>query len=663
MIDNQKLLDECREAMEDSGYPTAHFERCVLNAKDTLPKILTENYKAYPDEISMRKKDLGVWNTYTWDKVYENVKNMGLGLKTLGLEREEKVCVIGDNDPEWYWAEVATQSMGAACVGMYLDAMPSDVEYLATNSDSVFAFAKDQEQVDKFIEIQDKVPNIKKVVYWDDRGMAGYKDNPWLISITGLMDLGREYDSKNPGFFKESVDQGQDSDIAVLSYTSGTTSLPKGAMISHAYLVKNGIRWSAVTLPLKGDENLSYASPAWIAEQFTIAMWLICGSRVNFPEAPETVMENIREIGPRQLGLGPMQWQDMLSQVQMKIMDTGIIRRFIYNMCMSIGYKVAEYKVKHGRKLPIHWKLIEFFANSLCLYHIRDNLGLSKLRYGITGGSALGPDVIRWFSAIGASIRDAYGLTEMNPVAIQQRVIKPGTSGPIAPGAEVKIGDDGEILTRSDALFSGYYKKPEENDTLFEGDWLKTGDCGTIDDDGHLIVYDRLSDMLPLKGGSTYSPSYIQVRLKFSPYIKEAMIVGGSDRDFLFGIITIDFNNVGKWAEKNRISYTTFVDLSQKQETYDLIEKDLIRVNSTLPENAKVRKYTLLHKEFDADEGELTKSRKLRRSFLEKRYSDLLTAVYSDKTEVSIEADVKYRDGRTGKVKTDLKIRMTGSGD
>lgn len=663
MIDNQKLLDECREAIDDSGYPAAFFEQCVLNAKDTLPKILIENFKANPNDISMRKKDLGIWYTYTWAEVYENVKYMSMGLKSLGLEREEKVCVIGDNDPEWYWAEIAIQAMGGACVGLYLDAMAADAEYIVNNSDSVFAFAKDQEQVDKFLDIQDKVLKIKKVIYWDDRGMAGYRDNSWLMSLTDLIDLGKKYDQQNPAFFDQVIEQGNDSDIAVLSYTSGTTSLPKGAMITHAYLIKNGIRWSSVTLPLEGDENLSYASPAWIAEQFTIAMWLICRSRINFPEAPETVMENIREIGPRQLGLGPMQWQGMLSQVQMKIMDTGAIRRFIYNMCMPIGYKVAKQKVKRGRKLPLHWKLAEWFANALCLYYIRDNLGLSKLRYGITGGSALGPDVIRWFAAIGANIKDAYGLTEMNPVAIQRRIIKPGTSGPIAPGAEVKIAEDGEILARSDALFSGYYKKPEENDTLFDEGWLKTGDCGTIDEEGHLIVYDRLKDMLPLKGGGTYSPSYIQVRLKFSPYIKDAMIVGGKDRDFLFGIITIDFDNVGKWAEKNRISYTTFVDLSQKEETYKLIEKDVIRVNETLPEKARVQKYTLLHKEFDPDEGELTKSRKIRRAFLEKRYGGLLDAVYTGKNEVAIEAEVVYRDGRTGKVTTNLKIKTTSSGE
>jgi long-chain acyl-CoA synthetase len=662
MIDNQKILDECREAVEDSGYPTGHFERCVIKARNTFPKIMLDNYRSYPDEVSMRKKDFGIWQKYTWTEVYENIKYMALGLKSLGLERGEKVCVVGDNDPEWYWAEVAIQSVGGACMGLYLDAMPADVEYIVNNSDSVFAFAKDQEQVDKFLDIKEKLPQVKRVIFWDDKGMMGYKTNPWLIELAELIQLGREYENQHPDLFYESVEQGTEKDMAVLAYTSGTTSLPKGAIISHEFLIKGGIRWSAVALPLEGDENLSYMSPAWIAEQFYIAMWLLFRIKINFPEAPETVMENIREIGSRQLGLGPMQWQDILSRVQMKIMDTGPIRRSIYKTCLSIGYKTAEYKMTEGKVTPFYWKLLGAVANRLCLYHICDNLGLKKLRFGITGGSALGPDVIRWYMAIGANIKDAYGLTELNPVALQRRVIKPGTSGPVAPGTEVKLSEEGEILARSDAMFDGYYNNPEETESMVEDGWLKTGDCGTFDEDGHLIVYDRLKDMLPIKGGGTYSPTYIQNRLKFSPFIKDAMIVGGTEKEFLFGIITIDFDNVGKWAEKNRISYTTFVDLSQKNDVYDLVEKDVVRVNKTLPENAKIHRYTLLHKEFDADEGELTKSRKLRRSFLEERYGDLLSAAYDGKQEIAIEADVKYRDGRVGKTKTNLKIRTTASG-
>ena len=387
MIDNQKILEECRKALKDSGYPSDYFESCVLAVRNTFPKILLDNAESHPNEVSMRKKDLGIWQKYTWKEVYTNIKQMALGLKSLGLERGDKVCVVGDNDPEWYWAEIAIQSMGGACVGLYLDAMAGDVEYIVNNSDSVLAFAKDQEQVDKFLESRENLPLIRRVIFWDDRGMVSYKSNPWLLELNELKKMGAAYEQEHPGFFEESVELGTESDTAVLSFTSGTTSLPKGAVISQEYLIKGGIRWCAVAVPQKTDVNLSYSSPAWIAEQMMIAMWLVFRIRTDFPEAPETVMENIREVGPRQLALGPMQWQDMLSKVQMKIMDTGPIRRWTYQLSLQIGYRLAEYASRGGRKPPFTWRMLGSLADLICFRHIRDSLGLSRLRYGLTGGA------------------------------------------------------------------------------------------------------------------------------------------------------------------------------------------------------------------------------------------------------------------------------------
>lgn len=656
MIDTQKLLDECRPALQGNDSDNRYFEASVLNLKNTLPKIMLEQCRSRPHEVAMRKKDYGIWNSFSWDEVHQHVKDMALGLKSLGMERGDKVCVVGDNDPEWYWAELAVQSLGGVCIGLYTDAMPADMEYVVNDSDGVFVFSKDQEQTDKLLEIRDKIPKVKKVIYWDRTGMYRYRSDPWLLENQDLMQLGRAYEKQHPAFFASSVEAGKESDLAILSYTSGTTSLPKGVMLSYEYLINGGIRFATAFTPRKNDEFLSFVPPAWVSEQLMIAAWLIFGTRINFPEEPETAMENIREIGARMFLLGPMQWQGIMSQVQMKIFDTGPIRRFLYERCLAIGYKAAEDRNKNNGKQSPQWKVLSAIANGLCLSHVRDNLGLSKLQYGLTGGSALGPDVIRWFDAIGVRIKDAYGLTELTPATVHRAQIKAGTSGPPAPGVRVKIGEDGEIFIGADKIFDGYYKKPAETQAMLVDGWIKTGDCGTFDEDGHLIVYDRIKDMLPLRGGGTYSPTYIQNRLKFSPYIKEVLVVGGTERAFLFGIITIDFDNVGKWAEKNRISYTTFVDLSQKSEVFQLIKADVVRVNGTLPKNARLVRCTMLHKEFDADEGELTKTRKLRRNFLEQRYAELIEASYAGKDKITVEAEVKYRDGRLGKVKTDLKI-------
>jgi len=658
MIDAQQIWEECRPVVEESGFAPGHFKDSLFGLRDTLPKILVANYRSAADTVCMRKKEFGIWRSYTWAEVYRNVKCMALGLKHLGVESGAKISIIGDNDPEWYWAELCTQAIGAACVGLFIDAMPSDIDYVANDSDSVIVFAKDQEQTDKFLEIRDKLPQVRRVIYWDDKGMAHAKDNPWLMRLADLIDAGRQYEIEHPTLFDDVVAHGTSGDIAVLCYTSGTTSLPKGVMLSHEYLIKSAIRWGTAVMPQDGDNYLSYVPPAWIAEQLQVAACSIFRTKVNFPEKPETIMENLREIGPQTALLSPMQWQSIYSQVQMKILDTGFIRRFLYRLCLPVGYKVAAFIVDFDRSLPWHWRVMSFLAEWVCFHHMRDYLGLSRLRYGITGGAALGPDVFRWFIAIGARIKDGYGLTELTPATIHQRRIIPGTSGQPLPGVEVRIGEEGEIQIRSDVAFKGYYKKESATKDMFSEDgWIKTGDCGGISPNGHLIVYDRMKEMLPLKGGEHYSPTYIQNRLKFSPYIKEVLAVGGEDRESILAIVTIDFDNVGRWAEKNRITYTTFVDLSQKDDVYDLVHKEVLRVNETLPPNVRIGRYTLLHKEFDADESELTRTRKLRRAFLEQKYAELISAAYDDKNRITIQADVKYRDGRQGTIRTDLQIR------
>jgi long-chain acyl-CoA synthetase len=575
----------------------------------------------------------------------------------LEFKRGDKISIVGDNDPEWYWAELAAQALGGAAVGMYVDVIPDEVRYIADHSDSVFAVVKDQEQCDKFLEVIDRLPKIKKIIYWDPKGMRAYRSNPLITSFGEVVEMGRGVEEESPGLFEELVGQGKSTDCAVICYTSGTTGMPKGALISHAYLIEGARKFARVNPWSPSDEYLSFVPLAWIAEQLFMVAWLLWGMPVNYPESPDTVQENIREIGPRLLLLGPRQWQGLVSTVQMKINDAGPIRRWLYRLSMAIGYKWADYRYEKRRTPPLHWSVLYKLADWACLMHIRDHLGLRRTRVGLTGGSSLGPDVFRWFQAVGVNIKEAYGLTEVNPVAMHREWPKAGTVGPVVPGVEVKISEEGEIWITSNPIFDGYYKQPEETERVVEDGWVKTGDAGVFDEDGHLIVLDRMKDMLTLKGGEKYSPTYIENRLKFSPYIKDGMVVGGEDKEYLFAIINIDFDNVGRWAEKNGYPYTTFVDLSQKKEVYDLISKDVERVNKDLPEGARVRKFSLLHKEFDPDEGELTKTRKLRRSFLEQKYKAMIEAAYSDQPKVSTEAEVKYRDGRTAVIKTDILIR------
>jgi long-chain acyl-CoA synthetase len=623
---------------------------------DTLPKLLWANYRENPSLVAMRKKDLGIWNPLTWEDCYTTVKYFALGLHFLGFGPAERLSILGDNDPQWYFAELAAQALGGAAVGLYIDVIPSEVQYIVDHSDSTFAVAKDQEQCDKLLEVLEELPRLKKIIYWDPKGMRSYRAIPQVISFEEVVELGRRHERENPGLFEKMLALGKGGDTAVLCYTSGTTGLPKGALISHDFLIKGARKFAMVKPWRSTDEYLSFVPLAWIAEQLFMAGWLLWKTKVNYPESTETIQENIREIGPHFLLLGPRQWQSLVSMVQMKMNDAGLLRRWVYKVSMAIAYRVSHYRFEKRETPPVFWRLLHKLADYCCLLHIRDQLGLRRARTALTGGSSLGPDVFRWFQAIGVNISEAYGLTEVNPVAMHREWAKAGTVGPPVPGVEVKISEEGEVWVRSDVIFDGYHKQPEETAKIVQDGWVKTGDAGLFDEDGHLIILDRMKDMLTLRGGEKYSPTYIENRLKFSPYVKDAMVLGGENRDFVFAIINIDFDNVGRWAEKNGISYTTFVDLSQKEEVYELIQKDVERVNKDLPLKARVKKFSLLHKEFDPDEGELTKTRKLRRAFLENRYRAMIEAAYAGQERVATEAEVKYRDGRTAMICTEIKI-------
>ncbi len=624
---------------------------------DTLPKIIKSNCEKWGDRTAMAMKNFGIWQRYSWKDYYDRVKYLSLGLISLGLEPGERVCIIGDNEPEWLWGEFATQAAGGIATGIFVDSIPSEVKHIAAHSGAKFAIVNDQEQTDKFLEIKDELPSLKKVIYWDPKGLRNY-DEPIIISFAEVMELGRKYEETHPGLFEQNVEKGNGDDTAFIYYTSGTTGLPKGAVLSHKALVTTAKGFINRYPLTENDDLISNFPAAWVGDSFFATIpHLLTGARLNFPEEPETIAEDTREIGPNFAIYGPRQWESLVSEIQVKMIDANPIKRFSYHLFLPVGYKIADYGFE-GRTPNLFWRALYWIANGLLFQPLKDKLGLSRVRFAVTGSSVLALDTFRLIHAIGIELRQNYAGTEAGFISSHGKGdIKFESVGRPAISTEVRVADDGELLVRSDCMFKEYYKDPEKTvETLRDG-WFHSGDAVYVNEEGHLIFLDRVKDMGELATGAKYAPQYIEGRLRFSPYIKDAMVIGGKDRDFVSAIVNIDFTMVGKWAENNRVPYTTFVDLSQKKEVADLVQKDLVRVNGYLPEGSRVKRFVLLHKEFDPDEAELTRTRKLRRGFMEERYKDLIEAMYQDKEEVKVEAPVTYRDGRKGVVTTAIKVR------
>jgi len=628
-----------------------------MQTAETLPQILKANYEKWGPSTAMAMKRYGIWQRFTWKDYYENVKRFSLGLISLGLNPGEVVCIIGDNEPEWFWGEFAVQAAGGIGTGVFVDSIPSQVKYIAEHSNATFAIVNDQEQTDKFLEIKAELPNLRRVIYWDPKGLRNYDDS-MLIGFNEVLDLGREYEINHPGLFEKNITRGKGDDIAFIYYTSGTTGLPKGALLTHRALITTA-RGFVTRYPLFPEDNLISNFPAaWVGDSyFATIPHLLTGAKLNFPEEPETVGEDTREIGPNFVIYGPRQWEGLVSEIQVKIMDADPVKRFAYNLFMPVGHKMADIRFQNERP-NFFWRAVHGVAYGLLFRPLKDRLGLSKVRFGVTGSSVLSLDTFRLIHAIGIELRQNYASTEAGFISSHgEGEIRFESVGRPALGTEVRLTDAGELLVRSNCMFRGYHKDDQKTGVTLVGGWCHTADAVNINEAGHLIFMDRLEHMGELASGVKYAPQYIEGRLRFSPYIKDAMVVGGKDKAFVTAIVNMDFTMVGKWAERNRIAYTTFVDLSQKDQVAELIRKDMARVNSYLPEQSRVKKFVLLHKEFDADEGELTRTRKLRRDFVEQRYKDLIGAMYDGRSEVAVDAAVTYRDGRTGVVSTKIKVR------
>jgi long-chain acyl-CoA synthetase len=634
-----------------------------MSEPQTLPQYLIHTIETCgPGKIALRQKEFGIWQEFTWQESYDHVEAFSLGLIALGLARGDAVCGIGDNDREYLWAFLGSQAAGGVQVGLFTDASPDEIAYIVNHSEATFVLAQDQEQCDKLIAIQDRVPEVQRVIYWDDRGMWAY-DDPWLMSFEEVQALGRELAKEEPGRFETEVACGRGEDLGVICYTSGTTGLPKGAMLSHSNLIYDTLLYQEVDRRYVTDNYVSFLPLGWIAEVVLgFAPHVCIGLTINFPEEPETVRENIREIAPEILLYNSRLWDNLVAMVQVRIKDASWLNRKLYDLFLPVGYKVADKQFAH-ETLGLGLRAAYALGNALIFAPLRDTMGMNRIRSAYTAGSVLSPDAMRFFHALGINLKQIYGSTEVTGGATVHRDgdIKFASVGEPIPQVEIRTTESGEILIAGPTVFQGYYRSPEETEEAILVDedgrrWFCTGDAGYIDEDGQIIYLDRVKDMIALATGETFSPQFIEGRLKFSPYIRDVMAIGGETRDSVTAIIITDFENVGHWAEKQGLGYTTFLDLSQKAEVYDLVLEAVIGVNENLPLSARVRRFVLMYKEFDADEAEMTRTRKLRRTFLHDRYGNIIEGMYDNREFINVRAPVRYQDGREDVIETDIRV-------
>lgn len=625
----------------------------------TLPHLLVENAeKLGSEKAALREKEFGIWQSYSWADYLQNVQELALGFLSLGIKRGEKIAILGDNRPQWLFTELAAQSVGCPSVGIFPDSHIDQVKFILNHSDATFLVVEDQEQTDKFLEIREDCPNIKIVIVDDMKGMRQY-DDPLLMSFENVQNRGKELSSKQPGLFGESIDRQSEDTVALIAYTSGTTGVPKGAMLTHRNMIQMAASFDQIDPAFPTDNQVSFLPLPWVGEQMTAVSWhLLKGFTVNFPEKPETVAENIREIGPDILFAPPRFWEKMCSETQVKIQDAVWIKRLFYRLCMPVGYKVAEIRLTK-REPNLFLRLLDYICYLLVFRSLKNYLGLGSLRNVYTGGAALGPEIFNMFQALGVNIKQIYGQTETSGIAVSHRNgdIKLSTVGKPIPGMEISISDSGEILIKGPTVFDGYYRNEEATSKALSDGWLKTGDQGMIDEEGHLVMIDRMKDVMRLTDGTKFSPQLIENKLKFSMYISEAVVVG-QDRPYVAAMINMDMGNVGKWAENRKTTYTTYTDLSQKMEVYDLIASEIRAINQSLPKLAQIRKFVMLHKELDADDDEMTRTRKIRRSFVEQRYERLVSGLYEVEGPLELASEIKYRDGKEFRMQTTVTIKV-----
>jgi long-chain acyl-CoA synthetase len=631
----------------------------------TFPQLLRRLAAEHPERHALREKRYGIWQSLPWSDYERRVRHFAEGLAALGFERGETMAILGDNRPEWVISELAAQALGGRSLGLYPDGVVEEVAHVLTHGRVRFVVAEDQEQVDKLVELKaaGQIAMVEHVIYYDPRGLEGYSQ-AYLVEFTEVEKMGARHAAEQPGWLDREIDAGDPGDVAIVCTTSGTTGKPKLAMITHANLAWMGQSLMSLDPIEPDDEFLSFLPLAWIGEQMlAIAASLQVGFALNFPESAETARADLREIGPRVMFSPPRIWESMLSQVQVRVGEAGWLKRRAFEWGLEVGKRAARERIRSGQ-LSRLVRLQHALAELVALRPVRDQLGLTRLRRAYTGGAPLGPDVFEFFHAIGVNLKQIYGQTEICGIAVMHRDgdIRFNTVGTGIPGTDVAIADEGEILLRSPAVFVGYYRNEEASAEALRDGWLHTGDAGYLEEDGQLVVIDRSKDVMQAADGTRFSPAFIENKLKFSPYVMEAVAFGGEERPYVVAMISIDFENVATWAEREHLSFTTYTDLAQKPEVYELIAGHVRRANEDLPSGARVRRFVLLHKQLDADDEELTRTRKVRRGVVGDRYGEIVAALYDEVPEVTITSVVTYQDGSKVERRVPLRIHSSGNG-
>ena len=618
---------------------------------DTYPKLLRLNAREHGQEIALREKDLGLWRTFTWADYQARVRDFALGMVALGLGKDDVIGIIGDNRPDWVAAEIATHAIRAFSLGLYRDVLDDEAAYLLNYGEARLVFAEDEEQVDKLLNLADRVPALKHIVYSDPRGMRKY-DDPRLMPADKLAELGRNRAAREPDLYDRMVDATQGDDVAILCTTSGTTSHPKLAMLSAARVLKHCATYLAFDPKGPEDEYVSVLPLPWIMEQvYVLGKGLLCRMKVNFVEEPDTMMNDFREIAPTFVLFAPRVWEQIAADVRAAVMDASPLKQRLYHLGMSTGLAALE-KGQHSS-----------FANMLLFRALRDRLGFTRLRSAATGGAALGPDTFKFFRAMGVPLRTLYGQTDLLGAYTLHPADKvdPDTTGvPMSEDIEIRIDQPdsqgiGEILVRHPNMFLGYYKAPEASAADVKDGWMHSGDAGYFNDHKQLVVIDRIKDLAETARGERFSPQYIENKLKFSPYIAEAVVLGAG-REHLAAMICIRYSIISKWAEKNRIAFTTYSDLASRNEVYALLQKEVETVNAHLPAAQRIARFLLLYKELDADDGELTRTRKVRRSVINEKYADIIDGIYGGKPAIPVDTVIRFQDGTTQRIRTTLRV-------
>ena len=636
--------------MTDGGFEFGDVKRF-----DTFPKLLAENARRWPNAVAMREKEFGIWNAFTWAECQRRVRLMALGMHKLGLKRGEVVALIGDNRPEWIWGELAAHAIGALSLGIYQDSLGEEVTFLLNIAEARIIVAEDEEQVDKLRELIDETPSVRHIVYCDPRGIRKY-DDPRLIDISNLYQLGTEVDAATPELYEQELNAGRGADVAVLCTTSGTTARPKLSMMQAGPFLDHCLAYLRRDPKQAGDNYVSVLPLPWIMEQvYAVAQALISRITVNFVETQETMMADLREIGPSFVLLAPRSWESIAADVRSRMMDASRLKQAMFALGMKLGTRALD----AGRRSAL--------AEALLFRALKDRLGFTSLKSAATGGAALGPDTFRFFLAMGVPLRQLYGQTELAGAYTLHAAddVDFDTVGTPFDNAEVRIDNPdengvGEIVARTSGMFLGYFKNEEATRADVHDGWMRTGDAGYFKEgNGHLVVIDRIKDIATTDTGARFSPMFIENKLKFSPFIAEVVVLG-HDRPYLAAMVCIRFAIVSKWAEQRRIAFTNYTNLAARADVYQLIRDEIESVNASLPAAHRIRRFLLLYKELDADDGELTRTRKVRRSVINEKYGDLIEAIYRGDDSVFIDTTITFQDGSKARIVTDLKVETIG---